>query len=193
MTTARIIHLDRTTHFPRLPACLLDINGEIYVDISSMLVTHIDRPVSKLQSWEFTYRLDKLPKNLQHPSYIWDDMLFVPLVNSLIAAQMVSDDPPLWVRMAEKIIAANLEQDEVCLGVHYGLRDLIESIYNAKVILQNPGREISALNFDQIMGLKLATILVRDSSEFNILFAYRVFCFVRAIADFFQYRIFRWA
>ena len=175
-----------------MPACLAEIDGELYVDVSSMLVKYTDRQVTTQESFEFTYRLSKFPKNLQRPNYIWENILLVPLPNTLLVAQMVSCHMPLWVQLAEKIIGDYLEQDDVMVGVHYGVKDLIEAIYNAKIVLNDPEIEFSAIAYQDILGMKLATIEVVDVGGFKMIPAYAIYCFVRSVIDFFRYRLFAW-
>ncbi len=197
MTTARIIHLDRTHYFPKLPACLVEINGEIYIDVSSMLITDFDagngwleRFRFTLQSFEFTYILDTLFDSLELPNYIWENIFLVPIAPSLVATQKVFQELPFWVKIAERMIAVYLGKKEVILGSDYGIKDLVELVYCAKLSLDNPDKEVDDVSYDQIMSSKLATIAVRDSAGFKTVLPYRFYCYARQLLDFFRYRVF---
>jgi hypothetical protein len=200
MTTAKIIHLDRHVFFPRLPACLVEINGEIYIDISSMLVKSANLSLSRMEAFEFTYQLDGLPDGIKKPCYVWENVLLISLANALVACQLSSaacgqwsQSRPYWIELAEKIVADYLEKDDVIVGVDYGLRDLVEIVCNCKNVLSNPDAEFNPVQFNQIMGAKMAEIPVMDGNKLKPSRIYRVYCFIRRVIDFFRYRGSAWA
>ncbi len=186
--TARIIHLDRQKHFPRLPAGLLEIDGEVYVDMASMMFSDISKLPKEHEIFDLCYQLELLPANAQRAFYSWENLHFAPLVNVLVAIQFTSLELPIWVQVAEAVLCDYTGREKLTLSVDYGAPTLVEVVYNTKLAMENPESHLVDKTYKEILAMPMATIDVQQSMCHGNKGGYAFYRWMRLFKECVRYR-----